>query len=459
MRRLVRRTAVAAAVILGLGAAGLVCQRVADRGRYAVDYSTYGAGPTGTRGLYLLAEELGARPRRWAEDLGRLPDGGMLVALGSCRDRMARELGRIERRNLRRWVQAGGVLVVAGVDDYLAREDFGVELAGSGEQCTPDEGLVGMLVRAERDADEDEGDGDGDGEPPEAARGLEDLPDAFRDDPAGTYDEVTARESPGEARVAVGAGEPLRNVPFVGLRRPLEVRVDEGVSGDTLLRLDGPDGRPAAVRVDVGRGAVVAIASASPFQNRDLASQNGGVLFARLLRAHAPEGPVIFDEYHLGVGQRRSMMRYLRQVGAGALVLQVLLLVAFVLWRLGARFGRPRRDPPPEPAGTASYVEGVGTLYAKAKDPAGAARILVRRALERIGAHHHLDPHDPEALAAALEARHRTDGAAAVRALAARADAPVGRRGLARLAAEIDRRVAEATADTRAETTAERPTG
>lgn len=98
MRRLARRAAIATAVILGLGLSGVMCQRVSARGRYVAAYSTYGSGPEGTRGLYLLAEQIGARPQRWAEDLGRLPEGGgMLVALGACETWMRRDVGRLER--------------------------------------------------------------------------------------------------------------------------------------------------------------------------------------------------------------------------------------------------------------------------------------------------------------------------------------------------------------------------
>ncbi len=112
------------------------------------------------------------------------------------------------------------------------------------------------------------------------------------------------------------------------------------------------------------------------------------------------------------------MMRYLRQVGAVPLILQLLLIVAFIGWRRGARFGAPQTDAPSSPAGTASYVKAVGTLYQKARDPAGAAEVLVRRALAQIAAHHHVDAREPGPLATRLSERHRHDAASAVLELA-----------------------------------------
>lgn len=439
MTKGLRRALIAALVVLGLGAAGLVCQRVGARGRYASSFSSYGAGPEGTRGLYLLAEALGARPRRWAEDLGRLPPGGMLVALGSCDQLMRRELSRVERENLRRWVEGGGVLVVAGVPDYLTEQSMGVALRGDPELCRPSHGLIGMLARAEARS-EARKQPTIDGDEPD----LEDLPDAIRADPGGAYDDITEQEELPEARLAAAVGAPLTGIEPVGMRRALAIEVADGVAGDTLLRLDGPNGRPAGVRVAVGRGAVVALASASAFTNRDLRA-GGGVLFARLVREHAPEGPVLFDEYHLGVGQQRSTMRYLRQIGASALVLQVLVLVAFALWRVGARFGAARSDPAPEPGGTASYVDSVAQLYEKAGDPGGAGRVVVRRALARIAAHHHLGSSDPDRMIERLTERSRHAAAEAVLRLAKHLDEDGGARGLTRLVAQVDALVDEAT--------------
>lgn len=445
-RTLVRRIAIGALVVLGFGAVGLVCQRVGARGRYATAFSTYGAGPEGTRGLYLLADALGARPRRWAEDLGRLPEGGMLVALGSCDQLMRRELGRVERENLRAWIERGGVLVVAGVPEYLSMDELGLELAVDEARCRPTHGLIGMLARAEsrsreaEDTDDTAAD-DADDDTPR----LDDLPDALAQDPIGTIDDLTQEEPAVETRLAAPVAAPLIGIAPVGMQRALDVRLADDVQGETLLALDGPNGRPAGVRVEMGQGAIIALASASAFTNGALRG-GGGVLFARLVGAHAPAGPVLFDEYHLGVGQQRSMMRYLRQVGATGLVVQVLLLVGFVLWRVGARFGAARTDPPPPPGGTASYVEGVARLYEKSGDPAGAGRIVIRRALARIAAHHHLASTDPSRMIERLTERRRHAAAEAVGLLAQRLEDETGRGGLTRLSHEVDALIEKATA-------------
>lgn len=436
-RRVLRRVAIGALVLLGLGASGLVCQRVGERGRYVASFSTYGGGPEGTRGLYLLADALGANPVRWAEDLGRLPERGMLVALGSCDQLLRRSVGRIERENLRAWIERGGVLVVAGVPDYLAKDSLGVALRGDSELCRPTRGLIGMLARAERKAQSESAEDEGD-EPK-----LEDLPGSLTSDPAGTYRQLTEEDEPGEARLAAPVGPPLAGIRPVAMQRALRIELDEGVEGDVWLALDGPNGRPAGVRVPVGEGAVIALASASFLTNAELA-RGGGVLFARLVRELAPEGPILFDEYHLGVGQQRSMMRYFRQIGAGALIVQLLLLVGVILWRGGARFGALRAEPPAEPGGTASYVGSVAELYRQSRDEAGAAKVLIRRALGRIAEHHHLASRDPGRMIELFTERGLHETAEAVRALERLASEGT-RLGLARSSEKVDELVARAT--------------
>jgi hypothetical protein len=108
-----------------LASTALVCVtllRVAERGRFARAYSTYGSGAQGTRALFLLLSELGHPLLRWSQDLARLPAHATLIALGSCESPAARPLSRYERTELLRFVERGGVLLVAGARNYLPPE-------------------------------------------------------------------------------------------------------------------------------------------------------------------------------------------------------------------------------------------------------------------------------------------------------------------------------------------------
>jgi hypothetical protein len=388
---------------------GFVCQRVAERGRFASEYSSYGAGPKGTRGLYLLSEALGARPTRWVEDLAALPTGGMLVALGACKG-MARKLSRYEQQELTRWVEAGGVLLVAGARHYLPKT-LGVTFEPSPD-CPQ---LLDLLGGQSAEKEDAEGGSD--------AENAEDDQEAL---PAATPDSgslATAAVGDEDMVWTSPADELLAGLPPIAMRNPGRLVIDEDANAPRVL-LSFPDAptmpessvqREAAVVIERGRGKVVVLASASMLQNRELAAGEGGVLFARLLAAYAPKGPLLFDEYHLGVGERRSMTRYLRNVGATPFVLQLLLAALVWLWRSGARFGAIRRPPPPVPAGTASFVSALGGLFARAADPQGTVRILEHQALAQVAARHHLPPStSSQRIARALEARGLKRAAAAV---------------------------------------------
>jgi hypothetical protein len=309
------------------------------------------------------------------------------------------------QRWLAGWVERGGVLVVAGAHDYLAPE-LGVTIERAAGACEPRAGLLGALVRAQRDA----------GPAEDAPDAGVPSPLAIARDPVAAVAEAVEQDPLPEAVPARGVGGPLVGFARLPLRDPARVELHDPLHTEVLLRLD--DARVAGALVRRGRGAVVALASSSPLLNRELRAGEGGVLFARLLRAFPDAGPVVFDEYHLGVGERRSIVRYLGDFGGGALLVQVLLVVLFVLWRRGARFGGEQRAVPLPPAGTASYVAGIASLYARAGDPGAAAAILARRAFVRIAAHHRLPSPEPAALADALTARGRSAEAAAVRTLA-----------------------------------------
>ena len=390
---------------------GFVCQRVGERGRFTSEYSSYGAGPKGTRGLFLLAEALGARPRRWVEDLAALPQGGMLVALGACQG-MARELSRYEEHELTRWVEGGGVLLVAGARHYLP-DALGVTFESSAD-CPALMKLVGRKT-----ADDDEADDDAKSDENEGPKGQTVVNDSGTVTFTADADKDMVWTSP--------ADDLLRGLPPIAMRNPGRLVIDDDAGGTRVLLSfpDAPDmpdsevQREAAVVIARGRGKVVVLASASMLQNRELEAGEGGVLFGRLLAEFAPTGPLLFDEYHLGVGERRSMVRYLRSVGATPYALQLLLVALVLLWRSGARFGAIRRPLPPAPAGTASFVSALGGLFERAVDPQGAVRILEHQALARVAARHHLPPMGSQRLARALADRGLGQAAAATERIGA----------------------------------------
>ncbi len=457
---LARRSLWLLAALLVFGSGGFVCRRVADRGRFASAYSSYGSGPEGVRALYLLAQRLGARPARWSEDLAALPAGsGMLVALGDCEDGMARPVSRYERRELTQWVQQGGVLLVAGARHYLP-EGMGVDFAAEAgceadtrfrrarrqqqEQGLPPEAL-GPPGGERQDAGVDGGQACG---PAQDDAGVA-AAGARAEGSGGSGGSERARAKPAVAWT-LPTDAPLRGLQPLPMREPGRLELEPDADARVILELPGHGGdggeqpRPAGVVVRHGRGHVIALASASLLQNRALGLADGGLLFARLLRAYAPAGPVLFDEYHLGVGERRSLMRYLREAGATPFIAQLLLVALLLLLRAGASFGGVREPSEPAPAGIASLVSAMGSLFARANDPAGAIRILGKQALARVAAHHHLPPSSARALARSLDERGAKQAAEAVRTIARAERILANERDLAAASRRIDEAVARA---------------
>jgi len=361
----VRRHSLLWVLLLALVAA--MAWSVARRGRHAVPFSTWSTGPEGTRALFALLAETGRRPQRWTEDLGRLPEGGMLVALGDGPP--DRPLGRRERVRLRDWVESGGTLVVLGADDY-APQACSFSLNPSAE-----------------------------GQP--------------KDDPMA----IETEEEPAPEKIAL-AGHPLvHSLSEVEIRQPGEVKVDE--PGWELLL--GDLKAPVGVVIPLGAGRVVAIAGASFVTNREISTGDHAPLFARIVDRFSGGATVRFDEYHLGMGSGRSMVSWLRSAGFGPAILQLLLVVVLILLPMAIRFGAAAPTPPPRPDDARTYVEGMGRIYGRAADVVACADRLLHGTLARVAARHGLEPPaGARTLADALRGRGRKAAAAAVETMDAK---------------------------------------
>ncbi len=403
-RALRLRALIVTFALLGLVTTGAMCSRVTKRGRYVSAYSTLSAGPGGARGVFELSKRLGYPTSRWSEDLARLPDAGVLIALGGCESAQRRSLTTAEEENLQAFLEGGGILIVAGADHYLDVEQ-GVVLDRDADACPPS-----AVERALSGTGTDRGDSS---PAPGAPRRPDDdaIPAAFRTDTVSAL--MEEEQGLPSAKNAIATHTIVEGVGEIGMRQPALILVDQARDHDVLMTLSG---ERAAVRMPVGDGAIVALSSASMFQNRDLAERGGAILFARLIERLGGEGPVMFDEYHLGLGAQRSLVRYLRELGLAALLVQLLIVLGFVFLRHGRSFGAPLRSAPPAPRGVASYVRSIGKMYARSEDRSAALEVLTTEALHDIARQHRVDG-PLESLASALRRDGETSAAERVEAL------------------------------------------
>jgi len=353
-----------------------------------------------------------------------------------------------------------GVLLVAGARHYLP-DTFGVtfapELDCAGAARSDDEEREDDeprdAAKRDREARADAGDADEETDEAQPDAGVAPVPRT-----AGrlrgrkrSLRSMFARgdEADGPVHFASPVDEPLRGLEPLPMLRPGKIELAPHTEHDVILGAPDESGEASlmhtlGVVVRRGKGRVIVLASASMLQNRALGPSQGGVTFARLLRAFAPGGPVMFDEYHLGVGERRSLVRYLREAGGTPFALQLFFAVLLFLWRGGARFGGLRESQEPLPLGSASLVTAMGNLFGRTRDAAGASQILIRQALSRVAAHHHVPAAPAQILARSLQEKGLHDAARAVAGIALAERAVAGPGGLAAKSRHLDLAVRQA---------------
>ena len=112
-----------------------------------------------------------------------------------------------------------------------------------------------------------------------------------------------------------------------------------------------------------GAGAIVVIADPALVANRFLGQADNAVAAVRLL---APDSrPVIFDEFHHGLGPRGRPLWLVTRPGYGAVAAALLATVLLVVWREGTRLGPPIADRPIERRGIGEYLDAMGNLLSQ----------------------------------------------------------------------------------------------
>jgi hypothetical protein len=272
--------------------------------------------------------------------LGTLPDNAVLML-----SYWHWSLIESRRRELEKWVEAGGRLVV------------GPTLIGGAEELERWSGI------AREDPDDEEEDEEG--EPEEAV--LEDtssLTDSTDSAFCSTLEVETtdlpaAREEYHVCRLSVGTWLTSRNKPSWSL-------------------IDA-DGQLQALRVSVGRGSVTMV-NASPFGNRDLTKFDHGALFVAAAQLRRGDHAVFLSEE-----ERSSLLSLMWTYGSPAVVL-ALILLAITLWRYGVRFGPLSAPPDSSRRSIAEQIRGTGQFIARCGNQALHAAMV--RALNETASRH-----------------------------------------------------------------------
>ena len=142
----------------------------------------------------------------------------------------------------------------------------------------------------------------------------------------------------------------------------------------------GGDGDVLALVAPVGRGRLVALADASPLQNRFLARADNAA-FA-LAVAGDPARPVLFAEAQHGYGRStglRAIPARWRWAVAGGFLATVVWM-----WSRGRRLGPADEVEPEEVPARRAYVEAMAAALARTRQPAAAVAPLQERGRRRL---------------------------------------------------------------------------
>jgi hypothetical protein len=278
---------------------------------------------------------------------------------------LLRKLARPEREALAAWVEAGGLLIVAG-DVHVLPEAAGLGVARKAA-CAQGKNRSALELLLE--------------------------PQQVSDDSIDAMPKTVE---------ASAAGAPLTHLLSFEVENALGLRVAHDAEATEILTSDeGALGLTAAF----GRGRLVLLGIPDALTNRAV-SDGGGLVFARLLAAFAPPGPVMFDEYHLGMGERRSVIGYLRDAGYAPLLAQLLLAsLAFMLAGAARLAPAPAPNDGPGGAPAHSFLEALAGLYANTGDAQGALSLLANDALQNLARRHHAEHVTSEQLPGWLAAR------------------------------------------------------
>ncbi|HEY8311017.1 MAG TPA: DUF4350 domain-containing protein [Gemmatimonadaceae bacterium] len=311
-------------------------------------YSSYSAGPGGTRGLYELLERIGFSTSRNEKALSTPPDSASTYVLIAP----AQPLTSFEENRLLGAVRNGSVLVFTWDSQTLA-DSLGFDLSSpSNEFYTLAQAVV--------------------------AGGNPDAPDS-------PLDATTVFRASVPIAATVTSRTPTGNQAFLWLDpsrfRHRSERAPETTALDSVRR-------PALVLGHkFGRGYAIAVAPADILMNQALRQSLPAIAIVRAIQyANSSLGRrsnrVVFDEYHHGLGNHADMVAAIEHaLGAtplGRVTLEVLAAAIVLLLAFAVRPLAPVSVPPVSRRSPIEHVGALAHAYSRVHARALGAQRLVR---------------------------------------------------------------------------------
>lgn len=373
--------------------------RSATRGEFAGPRSTYRSEGEGARAIYLLAEESGLAVGREKRDLEIIDEGTSHVLLGlsagykvdSDGDAQKKDKVQPKDKAADKAKADGGT---PGDDDELDETSLpfflnrGVLSKSEREKLLEHVKAGHTLVYVPQDADED-----------------------------ALLREVglTSRDA-GKLEPKLRSLVPAQPSPYTLDVERVEAEVTGYLSSDRaavvpLLKDDHTQGTVAAL-APYGAGRVIVIEAPELATNKALLRADNARLWLSLLAAAAGRDRLLFDEYHHGFRDERSIAAFAARYGLHLAVAQ--LLLGLCLWAASLRrFGRPRAPLAEARVGGVDVLSAAGRLYRAGKHHGHAAQLIADGLCQHLaplaGAPLHAKA---EEVATGLRARGRADLAA-----------------------------------------------
>jgi len=135
-----------------------------------------------------------------------------------------------------------------------------------------------------------------------------------------------------------------------------------------------------------GRGRVLVVADASLLTRRGLVRADNALFLYNVLRLHAHDGQVFFDEYHHGLHAGGGFWGYLPYHRLHWALLPVLATLLVAGWSVGVRLGPAVPHPQPSHTDAVDYASALARIYQGAGAQHLLAGVLTRDFANRLAA-------------------------------------------------------------------------